>query len=185
MWIRNYKHSEDLVRWWLFFQKALAFVISTPFVFRKGYFQMVLPSFVTLPFHPPPPPPLKPLSNSWDVWESLSAIMSDVGSVYNTCAKGMKSGKICSDFAFTVVKIYTIFFSEAIGDPLMCVITLATMCILFLSEVRHRTFLLTSVQSQNNAICLQLDALSGSLRQNNHVGLMLFFKNVFRNLFMD
>lgn len=78
MWIRNYKHSEDLVRWWLFFPKALAFVISTPFVFRKGYFQMVLPSFVTLPFHPPPPPPLKPLSNSWDVWESLSAIMSDV-----------------------------------------------------------------------------------------------------------
>lgn len=185
MWIRNYKHSEDLVRWWLFFPKALAFVISPPLVFRKGYFQMVLPSFVTLPFHPPPPPPLKPLSNSWDVWESLSAIMSDVGSVYNTCAKAMKSGKICSDFAFTVVKIYTIFFSEAIGDPLMCVITLATMCILFLSEVRHRTFLLTSVQSQNNAICLQLDALSASLRQNNHVGLMLFFKNVFRNLFMD
>lgn len=57
--------------------------------------------------------------------------MSDVGSVYNTCAKDMKSGKICSDFAFTVVKIYTISFSEAIGDPLMCVITLATMCILF------------------------------------------------------
>lgn len=110
MWIRNYKHSEDIVRWWLFFPKALAFVISPPLVFRKGYFQMVLPSFVTLPFHPPPPPPLKPLSNSWDVWESLSAIMSDVGSVYNTCAKGMKSGKICSDFAFTVVKIYTIFF---------------------------------------------------------------------------
>lgn len=59
MWIRNYKHSEDLVRWWLFFPKALAFVISTPFVFRKGYFQMVLPSFVTLPFHPPPPPPFE------------------------------------------------------------------------------------------------------------------------------
>lgn len=111
--------------------------------------------------------------------------MSDVGSVYNTCAKDMKSGKICSDFAFTVVKIYTISFSEAIGDPLMCVITLATMCILFWSKVRHRTILLTSVQSQNKAIYLQLDALSRSLRQNNHVGRMLFFKNVFRNLFMD
>lgn len=88
-------------------------------------------------------------------------------------------------FCFHCCKDLHHFFSEAIGDPLMCVITLATMCILFLSEVRHRTFLLTSVQSQNNAICLQLDALSGSLWQNNHVGLMLFFKIVFRNLFMD
>lgn len=167
------------------FSKGPSICYFNPFRLQEGVF----PDGPTILCHTPlpssTPPPLKPLSNSWDVWESLSAIMSDVGSVYNTCAKGMKSGKICSDFAFTVVKIYTIFFSEAIGDPLMCVITLATMCILFLSEVRHRTFLLTSVQSQNNAICLQLDALSGSLRQNNHVGLMLFFKNVFRNLFMD
>lgn len=59
MWIRNYKHSEDLVRWWLFFPKALAFVILTPFVFRKGYFQMVLPSFVTLPYYPPTPSPFE------------------------------------------------------------------------------------------------------------------------------
>lgn len=183
MWIRNYKHSEDLVRWWLFFPKALAFVILTPFVFRKGYFQMVLPSFVTLPFHPPPPPPLKPLSNSWDVWESLSAIMSDVCIQY-LCQRHEEWQDLFR-FCFHCCKDLHHFFSEAIGDPLMCVITLATMCILFLSEVRHRTFLLTSVQSQNNAICLQLDALSGSLRQNNHVGLMLFFKNVFRNLFMD
>lgn len=185
MWIRNYKHSEDLVRWWLFFPKALAFVISTPFVFRKGYFQMVLPSFVTLPFHPPPSPPFETpfkflrrlrVFKCYYVWCRFC--------IQYLCQRHEEWQDLFR-FCFHCCKDLHHFFSEAIGDPLMCVITLATMCILFLSEVRHRTFLLTSVQSQNNAICLQLDALSGSLRQNNHVGLMLFFKNVFRNLFMD
>lgn len=67
--------------------------------------------------------------------------MFDVGFVYNICVKGMKSGKICLDFVFIVVKIYIIFFFEVIGDFFMCVIILVIMCIFFLFEVRYRIFL--------------------------------------------
>lgn len=95
------------------FSKGPSICYFNPFRLQEGVFpdgptilcHTPLPSSTPSPFETP----FKFL-NSWDVWESLSAIMSDVGSVYNTCAKGMKSGKICSDFAFTVVKIYTIFF---------------------------------------------------------------------------